>query len=163
MAHAHWTADHYSHQLSPALNERVIGGRFVWLLGRLILGGLFLMSGTQKLMGLDQFAAMLVKNGIPDGVAAVLAPVAAAAETAGGFLIVMGLATSWASLLMIAFTIAAAFVSHRFWEFEGEMRMLQQAHFMKNIMIVGAFCLLYVSGGGPCSIDRWVRDHDVIR
>jgi uncharacterized membrane protein YphA (DoxX/SURF4 family) len=29
---------------------------------------------------------------------------------------------------------------------------------MKNIMIVGAFCLLYVTGGGPYSIDRWRRE-----
>jgi uncharacterized membrane protein YphA (DoxX/SURF4 family) len=93
--------------------------------------------------------------------AAVLAPVAAGAEIIGGFCIVVGLATSWASLLMIAFTIAAAFTSHRFWEFQGTMEQLQQAHFMKNMMIVGAFCLLYVSSGGPCSIDRWMRDRDV--
>ena len=156
MAHAHWTTEAY--QLSLPLDERVSGGRFVWLLGRLLIGGLFLISGTQKLIGLDHFAASLVKNGIPDVYAAVLAPIAAGAETLGGLLIVLGLATSWASLLMIAFTICAAFVSHRFWEAPPDMAGLQQAHFMKNMMLVGAFCLLYVTGGGPCSIDRWWRD-----
>jgi putative oxidoreductase len=92
----------------------------------------------------------------------VLAPVAAGAETLGGLLIVLGLATSWASVLMIAFTIAAAFTSHRFWEVEGSMASIQQAHFLKNMMIVGAFCLLYVSGGGPCSIDRWWRERQTL-
>jgi putative oxidoreductase len=111
-------------------------------------------------MALDQFAAMLVKSGISDNIAVVLAPVAAGAETVGGFCIAVGLATSWASLLMIAFTLVAAFVGHRFWEFQGDVAMLQMANFMKNIMIVGAFCLLYVAGGGPCSIDRWWRDRD---
>jgi putative oxidoreductase len=158
MTHAHWTEPY---QLSLPLDERVTGGRAVWLVGRLVIGGLFLQSGMQKLAGLDHFAASLVKNGISDSVAAVLAPVAAGAETAGGLLIVLGLATSWASLLMIAFTICAAFVSHRFWEAPPELAGLQQAHFMKNMMIVGAFCLLYVSGGGPCSIDRWWRDHNL--
>jgi putative oxidoreductase len=155
MAHTHWTEPY---QLSLPLNERVTGGRAVWLLGRLLIGGLFLQSGVHKLMGLDQFAASLVKNGISDSIAVVLAPVAAGAETLGGLLIVLGLATSWASVLMIAFTIAAAFTSHRFWEVEGSMASIQQAHFLKNMMIVGAFCLLYVSGGGPCSIDRWWRE-----
>jgi putative oxidoreductase len=136
----------------------VAGGRAVWLIGRLIIGGLFLMSGMQKLSGLDQFAAMLVKNGIPDSMAAVLAPVAAAAETVGGLCIVIGFMTSGASLVLIVFTIVAAFVSHSFWQYDGEMLMLQQAHFIKNMMIAGAFCLLYVTGGGPCSIDRWWRD-----
>ena len=160
MANAHWTIHHDPHHLSLPLNERVAGGRGVWLLGRLILGGLFLISGVEKAMGLDQFAVTLVKSGMSDSMAAVLAPLAAGAEIVGGFCIVVGLATSWASLLMIAFTIAAAFTAHRFWEFQGTMAQLQQAHFMKNMMIVGAFCLLYVSGGGPCSIDRWMRDQD---
>ena len=155
MAHAHWTEPY---QLSLPLDERASGGRVIWLLGRLLIGGLFLQSGIRRLMGLGRFAASLVKSGISDSIAVVLAPVAAGAETLGGLLIVLGLATSWASLLMIAFTIAAAFTSHRFWEAEGAMAGVQQAHFLKNMMIVGAFCLLYVSGGGPCSIDRWWRE-----
>jgi len=153
MANARWATEPF--QLSLPLNERVAGGRGVWLIGRLILGGLFLMSGSQKLMGLDQFAASLVKHGISDSMAPVLAPIAAGAETIGGLCIAIGLFTSWASLLMIAFTIIAAFVSHRFWEAEGAMVGGQQAHFMKNMMIAAAFCMLYVAGGGPCSIDRW--------
>jgi putative oxidoreductase len=115
------------------------------------------MSGSQKLMGLDQFAAYLTKAGIPENIATILAPIAATAETLGGLLIVLGLVTSWASLLMIAFTLAAAFIGHRFWEFEGQIRGLQQSNFTKNIMIAAAFCLLYVAGGGPYSIDRWWR------
>src|SRR5215467_7718732 len=112
MAHAHWTTEPY--QLSLPLNERVTGGRGIWLIGRLVIGCLFLMSGTEKLMGLDRFAASLVKHGISDSVAPVLAPLAAGAETVGGLCIALGLFTSWASLLMIAFTIIAAFVAHRF-------------------------------------------------
>jgi putative oxidoreductase len=159
MAHAHWTTEPY--QLSLPLNARVAGGRAIWLIGRLVIGGLFLISGTQKLMGLDQFAASLVKHGIQDSIAAVLAPVAAFVETIGGLFIAVGFMTSGASLLMIAFVIIAAFVSHRVWEADGPMVPIQQAHFMKNMMIAGAFCLLYVAGGGPCSIDRWWRDRSV--
>ena len=160
MTQTHWTSSPHPARLSLALNERVYGGRGNWLFGRLIIGCLFLMSGTQKLMGLDKFAASLVQHGIPNDIVAVLAPIAAVSETLGGLLIAIGLATSWASLLMIVFTICAAFTSHRFWELHDGTAATQQAHFMKNMMIVGAFCLLYVAGGGPCSIDRWWRDHD---
>jgi putative oxidoreductase len=146
-----------SEHLSLPLADRVLGGREIWLLGRVVLGGLFLMSGIEKLMGLDQFAASLVNGGIPDTIAPMLALVAAAAETLGGFCIVVGLATNWASLLMMAFTIIAAFVAHRFWEADGAARMTQMNHFTKNMMIAAAFCMLYVAGGGPCSIDRWWR------
>lgn len=162
MTNAQWTIPRDLEHRSLPLNERIAGGRGIWLIGRLLIGGLFLMSGVQKLMALDQFAATLVKSGISDNIAVVLAPVAAGVETIGAFCIVVGLATSWASLLMIAFTLVAAFVGHRFWEFQGDVTMLQMANFMKNIMIIGAFCLLYVSGGGPCSIDRWWRDRHAL-
>jgi putative oxidoreductase len=143
--------------LSLPLAARVAGGGAIWLLARVVLGGLFLMSGVQKLMGLDGFAGMLAQNGIPEGIAPALAFIAAAAETIGALCIMLGLMTSWAALLMIAFTIVAAFIGHPFWEFDGEMRMLQMNHFIKNIMIVAGFMLLYVAGGGPYSIDRWRR------
>jgi putative oxidoreductase len=131
----------------------------VWLTGRVVLGGLFMMSGIQKLSGIDQFAASLAKNGIPVEIAPTLAWLGAAVETIGGLCIVLGLATSWASLVLIAFTIVAAFIAHRFWQAPPEARMMQTAHFEKNMMIAGAFCLLYVAGGGPYSIDRWRRLH----
>jgi hypothetical protein len=55
MTQTHWTGGDYRVQLSPALNERVYGARVIWLIGRLIIGCLFLVSGTQKLMALDKF------------------------------------------------------------------------------------------------------------
>lgn len=145
------------HEMSLPLAERVAGGGPIWLLGRVIIGGVFVLSGSQKLMGLDHFAATLVRDGVPNGLTPILAPLGACVETFGGLCIVFGLATSWASLLMIAFAITAAFLGHRFWQYEGQIRGLQQANFTKNIMIAAAFCLLYVAGGGPYSIDRWRR------
>ena len=153
--HADWSENR--DYVSPALAFRAPAGGVAWLIGRVILGGLFLMSGAEKLTGIDQFAASLVKDGIPQQFAPALAWLGAGIETIGGLLIMLGLATSWASLLLIAFTIVAAFIAHRFWEAAPDMRMSQTAHFEKNMMIAAAFCLLYVAGGGPYSIDRWRR------
>jgi len=154
-AHADWSENR--DYVSPALALRAPVGGAVWLIGRVVLGGLFFISGSQKLMGIDQFAASLVKNGIPDQFVATLAWLGAGVETIAGLLIVPGLATSWASLFLIAFTIIAEFIAHRFWQAPPEMRMMQTAHFEQNMMIAAAFCLLYVAGGGPYSIDRWRR------
>src|ERR1043165_1473493 len=159
MAHAHADWSENRDYVSPALAFRGPAGGVAWLIGRVILGGLFLMSGVEKLMGIDQFAASLVKDGIPDQFALSLASLGAGVETIGGLLIVLGLATNWASVLLLAFTIIAAFIAHRFWEAPPEMRMMQTTHFEKNMMIAGAFCLLYVAGGGPYSLDRWRRLH----
>ena len=157
MTSADWTANR--DYVSISLAQRAAAGGPIWLLGRVVLGGLFLISGAGKLMAIDQFAAILAQNGIPDQVAPALAWLGAGVETVGGLFIVLGLATNWASLFMIAFTIVAAFIAHRFWEAPPDLRMLQTAHFEKNMMIAGAFCLLYVAGGGPYSIDRWRRFH----
>ena len=157
MTTSDWTANR--DYVSPSLANRATGGGVVWLIGRVVLGGLFMLSGIQKLSGIDQFAASLAKNGIPVEIAPMLAWLGAGVETIGGLCIVLGLATSWASLVLIAFTIVAAFIAHRFWQAPPEMRMMQTAHFEKNMMIAGAFCLLYVAGGGPYSIDRWRRLH----
>jgi len=154
-AHADWSDNR--DYVSPALALRVPAGGIAWLIGRVVLGGLFFISGAQKLMGIDQFAASLVKNGVPDQFAPVLAWLGAGVETIGGLLIVLGLATGWAALFLIAFTIIAAFIAHRFWEAPADMRMMQMAHFEKNMMIAAAFCLLYVAGGVPYSLDRWRR------
>lgn len=157
MTMADWSANR--DYVAPSLANRAAGGGAIWLIGRVVLGGLFLLSGIEKLMAPDQFAASLVKNGIPDQFAPMLAWFGAAVETIGGLCIVLGLATSWASLVLIAFTIVAAFIAHRFWQAAPDARMIQTAHFEKNMMIAGAFCLLYVAGGGPYSIDRWRRLH----
>jgi putative oxidoreductase len=57
-------------------------------------------SGLEKLMDLNGFTAMLAGGGVP--MASVLAPIGAAAEFGGGLAIVLGLATRYAALLMIA-------------------------------------------------------------
>ena len=105
MTTADWSANR--DYVAPSLANRAAGGGAIWLIGRLVLGGLFLMSGIEKLSGIDQFAASLAKNGIPDQFAPMLAWLGALVETIGGLCIVLGLATSWASLVLIAFTIVA--------------------------------------------------------
>ena len=157
MTTSDWTANR--DYVSPSLAHRAAGGGVIWLMARVVLGGLFMMSGIGKLSGIDQFAASLVKNGIPDQFAPMLAWLGALVETIGGLCIVLGFATSWASLVLMAFTIVAAFIAHRFWQAPPEARMVQTAHFEKNMMIAAAYALLYVAGGGPYSIDRWRRLH----
>src|SRR5258705_8603918 len=56
------------------------------LVGRILLGGIFVVSGYGKLMGLAAFAASLEKNGVP--YASALAPVGASVEFFGGLAIV---------------------------------------------------------------------------
>ena len=123
------------------------------LLGRLALAAIFLVSGFGKLTNFGGFTEMLTGQGVP--AANVIAIVGACVEFFGGLAIAVGLKTRYAALLMVAFTIVATLIAHRFWEFpDPAARMAQQINFMKNIAIIGGFLTLAARGAGPLSIDR---------
>src|SRR5689334_13729081 len=128
-----------------------------WLLvGRILLGGIFVVSGYGKLMGLAAFAASLEKNGVP--YASALAPVGASVEFFGGLAIILGVEVRAAALLMIAFVIVATLISHRFWELQDPARRAQVTQFSKNVAIIGGFLLLHAAGGGRFAVERlWRR------
>ena len=121
------------------------------LLGRVALGAIFVKSGLQKLLALSAFAASLAGRGVPQS--STWAVIGATVEFVGGILIVTGLRTREASLLMILFVIVATGISHRYWEFADAARRLQESQFFKNLSIIGGFLLLFASGSGRFSLD----------
>jgi putative oxidoreductase len=127
------------------------------LAGRLALGAIFVLSGYLKLMGLTAFSASLAARGVP--AEWFWGPVGAAVEFVGGILILLGLGTRYAALLMILFVIVATGISHRFWEFADPQQFrTQQSQFFKNLSIIGGFLVLFATGGGRFSIDSfWPR------
>ena len=127
------------------------------LLGRIMIGGIFVQSGFNKLMGLDAFAAGLARQGIPAAAASMLAPIGATTEFVGGLAIVFGLMTRYAAVLMILFVIVATLISHRFWVLQGTERRTQSVQFAKNAAIIGGFLFAFATGAGRVSLDRWWR------
>jgi putative oxidoreductase len=125
------------------------------LFGRLLIGGIFVLSGYGKLMGLSAFAASLEQKGVP--FASVMALIGAPVEFFGGLAIVLGIETRYAAALMVGFVIMATLISHRFWEFQDAARQMQQTHFLKNVAIIGGFVVLFVQGGGRFALARLWR------
>ena len=123
----------------------------ILLLGRIALGAIFVKSGLQKLMALSAFAASLASRGVPQS--SVWAVISATVEFVGGILIVTGLRTREASLLMVLFVIVATGISHRYWEFADAARRLQESQFFKNLSIIGGFVLLFATGSGRFGLD----------
>jgi putative oxidoreductase len=127
------------------------------LIARIAMSALFIPGGLRKLMDLGAFAAMLHKQGVPG--ADLLAPIGAGVEFFGGIAVLVGFQLRMATLLMILFTIIASLISHRFWEFEGPARQMQQTQFFKNVAIIGGFFALWAAGAGRYAIDRlWHRE-----
>jgi putative oxidoreductase len=140
---------------SRSLIDRIAAdhGNVIWLIGRILIGGIFVHSGFGKLMGLGAFASMLAHAGVP--LASVMAPIGAAVEFFGGLAIVFGLATRYVALLLVVFVIVATLISHRFWALPPEQQAAQLTQFAKNVAIIGGFLFVFVTGGGRFSLDRW--------
>jgi putative oxidoreductase len=132
-------------------NSPVTRDDLILLVGRVALGAIFVKSGLQKILALTAFAASLARRGVPQS--GFLALIGAAVEFVGGLLIVTGLRTREASILMILFVIVASSISHRFWEYAEAVRRAQETQFFKNLSIIGGFLALSVSGGGRFSLD----------
>ena len=134
-------------------NNAISGSRqdVIVLLGRVALGAIFVKSGLQKLMALSAFAASLASRGVPQS--SVWAVIGATVEFVGGILIVTGLRTREASLLMVVFVVVATGISHRYWEFADAARRLQESQFFKNLSIIGGFLLLFATGSGRFGLD----------
>ena len=121
------------------------------LIGRVLIGWIFIQSGWRKLMDVPAFVASMPRRGLPEFLGYVAPPV----EFIGGLMILFGVATRYAALLILLFTIIATFSSHRYWDFTDAMQRQQQhTQFWKNISMMGGQVLLFLTGAGQLSVDR---------
>jgi putative oxidoreductase len=125
---------------------------FLLLVARVLSGWIFLSSGWGKVMNWSGFADRLVTREVP----AVLAYAAPLVEFVGGLALVVGIGARYGALALIAFTIAATWISHRFWTFPIDQRQAQSTQFWKNLAIIGGLFALFVTGPGRLSLDRWL-------
>ncbi|HWI35970.1 MAG TPA: DoxX family protein [Burkholderiales bacterium] len=128
------------------------------LIGRVAFAALFLPSGFSKLMNLQAFIYNIDGRGVP--FAPVMAPIGATIEFLGGLALLLGVQVRFASVVLLAFTVLATLIAHRFWEYApGAARQMQQINFFKNVAIVGGFVFLAAHGGGRYCIEQlWRRD-----
>ncbi len=124
----------------------------VLLVARILVGYIFLLGGWGKLTGLAGFAAYLEGHGLPAGYP--LAVLGAGVEFLSGLCLILGIATRYAALAAVAFTLIATGIAHRFWEFDEAARRAQRINFNKNMAIIGGLLALAVAGPGRFSIDR---------
>jgi len=122
------------------------------LVGRLLLAALFLVSGTRKLLAAGASAAYFARLGFPLPEAMVWLSIAV--EIGGAALLIAGWQTRRVAWLLIAFTVIATAMAHRFWQFEAAQFNNQLNHFLKNVAIVGGLLCVVVTGAGALSVDE---------
>ena len=107
------------------------------MLGRILLGLLFVVAGVRKVMGLGGTIGYIGSKGLP--IPEILAYATIALEIIAGLALIFNRFTVPASYVLAAFCIATAVLFHNFWAaapqaFNGELN-----NFLKNLALAGGF------------------------
>ena len=121
------------------------------LMGRILMSSVFLIFGALKLTTFSYYAGMLAERGLPMPSAAIAC--AALLEILGGLAILLGFKTRVASWVLFVYLIPTSILFHNYWALQGALRAEMEAHFFKNIAIMGGLLFLAMWGPGPYSID----------
>lgn len=121
------------------------------LVGRLLLGALFLPAGIGKLTAFAGTVGYISSVGLPmPQVGAVLA---LAVEIVGGMALIAGYGTRAAAIVLAVFTLVASYYFHAYWALPADQQLIPQLLFFKNIAVVGGLLTLAAWGAGAWSLD----------
>lgn len=121
------------------------------LIARILLAVLYLVFGCGKLTDYSGTVAYMTQSGAP--LPSVAALGAIVIEFFGAIALILGFWTRPLALLFAFYTLAAGFIGHRYWTMTGYAHFMNMTNFYKNVSLMGAFFLLYVTGAGKYSID----------
>lgn len=113
-----------------------------FLVGRVLVGGFFLLTGSSHFVRLKTVASCARTKGIPAPVLAVV--VSGLLLLLGGESLLLGFHQGFGILMLLIFLLPASFLIHNFWAIrDPKEKMNELAQFQKNIAIVG---LLLMAG-----------------
>lgn len=121
--------------------------RYLPLIGRVLIGLPFAMSGLGKLAAYGKTTAMIAAVGLPVPPLAYI--VAVALELGGGLLLIAGYQARLISLALAVFCVAAGVAFHN--NFADQNQMI---HFLKNVMMAGGLLQIAAFGAGALSLDN---------
>lgn len=128
-------------------------------IGRVLISIVFIVFGFLQFTNIGTYAAnpTVVKFAAMTGgilTPTVIAYLVAAIDLFGGVLILVGFQTRAAAVMLIVFVVMTLFLAHNFWTMDGPARAANQAHFYKNLALIGGLLMLFAHGPGSYSIDQ---------
>jgi len=126
--------------------------KFGPLVGRILIGIIFLLSGLSKIGGFAGTAGWMASKGLP--MAEVLLAITIVIEVGASLMIIAGYQARLGAAVLFLWMIPVTFLFHNFWAMPADQQQIQQIMFMKNLGLMGGMLYIMAFGSGPMSIDK---------
>lgn len=114
----------------PAESQAIL-----WFVGRLLLGGLFVVGGIHHFFTLPGITQALAARGVPAAKLVLLS--GSVFQILAGLALILGFYPAWAALGLVVFTVAASVLLVNFWDMEGPARASAINTWQSNLAIIG--------------------------
>ena len=120
------------------------------LIGRVLIAAMFLLTVW---FGSPNVGYLTSINFIsPD----IMSPLARIVEWIIVVSLVLGVGTRYGALLGLAFVVIATVAAHRWWGYPQAAQLVQYTFLTKTLAAAGGLIVLFVTGGGAISVDRFL-------
>lgn len=114
---------------------------YFFLVGRVLLGGYFLMNGYNHFKHIANMTGYAKSKGVMMPKESVMAT--GAMMLLGGAGILLGVFTNIAIILLVIFLVGTLLKMHRYWEVSDPMaQMGERINFYKNLALIGALLMI---------------------
>jgi putative oxidoreductase len=112
----------------------------IFLIGRILLGGAFIVFGIRNLKNVERLSGVIAKKGIPQPRAWIY--VGIGIQLVGGLAVATGILAAWGAAALIAFLYLAVYWFHDFWRFPAAERYPHITAWVMNTALAGAFLMV---------------------
>lgn len=123
------------------ISIHVITMEIAFLIGRILFGGFFVMSGMNHFMKTGMMTQYVASKNVPSPKLAVMA--SGLLLILGGLGIVVGAYVQIAVLALVLFFVPVSLKMHNFWTVtDPQQRMAEMVNFLKNMALMGAALMM---------------------
>lgn len=113
----------------------------LFLVGRVLFGGYFIMNGFNHFRKIGMMKGYASSKGVP--MAGLAVSVTGLMILLGGLGMILGLYIKFSVLLLAIFLIFVTFKMHNFWAVtDPNMKMMEMVNFYKNMALLGAVLMI---------------------
>jgi uncharacterized membrane protein YphA (DoxX/SURF4 family) len=126
---------------------------YVFVLGRILFGGFFLMGGVNHFLNLNMMAGFTASKGVPAAKPGVM--LSGLLIVIGGLLVIAGWHVRIGLACIVAFLVPVTFLMHNYWvETDMMQKINQRVNFQKNLALLGAaLMMLMIPRPWPLSLN----------